>query len=202
MEASEFREAIGGYVTVDQGDGNTSYEPKDMQAFRQVIEHLKVIARADPIDKDIVASGLKLMERKVVVVGDGLNDVEALETADVSFAMGSGCSLAKQSANMVLIEDNFVSLAKSIMWGRNIYTNIKRFLQFQITCNLSCLIIVLIGYIYLFESPLNAIQLLWINMIMDTMAALALATTPPFTTIMKQGPTKRNTEVIGSVVWR
>jgi len=158
-----------------------------------VIENLKVIARADPIDKDLVASGLKIMGRKVIVVGDGLNDIEALETADVSFAMGSGCSLAKQSANMVLTGDNFVALAKSIMWGRNIYTNIKRFLQFQITCNLSCLLVVGIGYIYLFESPLNAIMLLWINMIMDTMAALALATTPPFTNIMKQGPTTKNT---------
>ena len=95
-----------------------------------MIENLKVIARADPIDKDIIASGLKKMERKVIVVGDSLNDIEALETADVSFAMSSGCSLAKQSANMVLCHDNFVSLAKSIMWGRNIYTNIKRFLQF------------------------------------------------------------------------
>lgn len=103
---------------------------------------------------------------------------------------------------MVLCDDNFVSLAKSIMWGRNIYTNVKRFLQFQITCNLSCLLVVMIGYVFLFESPLNAIMLLWINMIMDTLAALALATTPPFTNIMKQGPTTQNTEVIGSVVWR
>jgi len=130
MLAWEFREAIGGFKTVRDDEGNKRYEPENMQAFRQVIDNLKVIARADPIDKDIIASGLKNMERKVIVVGEGMNDVEALETADVSFAMGSGCSLAKQSANMVLIEDNFVSLAKSIMWGRNIYTNIKRFLQF------------------------------------------------------------------------
>lgn len=130
MLASDFREYIGGYRTIGDEYDNKRYEPKDMQAFIQVIDNLKVIARADPIDKDIIASGLKNMERKVIVVGEGLNDVEALETADVSFAMGSGCSLAKKSANMVLVEDNFVSLAKSIMWGRNIYTNIKRFLQF------------------------------------------------------------------------
>lgn len=139
--------------------------------------------------------------KKVIVVGDGLNDVEAIETADVSFAMGTGCSLAKQSAKMVLVNNDFISLARSIMWGRNIYTNIKRFLQMQVTCNLTCLLFVFVGYLYLFESPLNAIQLLWINLIMDILAAIALATTPPFTNIMEQGPAE-GMKLLTNVVWR
>lgn len=134
-------------------------------------------------------------------VGDGLNDVKALSTADVSFAMGSGCCLARENATMILISDEFKSLTKSILWGRNIYVNVKRFMMFQLSCNFSVLVVVLLGYCYLQESPLNAIQLLWINVIMDTLAALALATTPPFTKVMRDG-VHENKAVLDNIDWR
>lgn len=119
------------------------------------------------------------MGKKVAVVGDGLNDVESFKIADVSFAMGSSSSVARHNASMVLVNDDFESCIWSVIWGRNIYCNIKRFLQFQVTANFSVLVTVLIGYCYLTESPISAVQLLWINLIIDCLAALALATRLP-----------------------
>lgn len=152
-----------------------------------------VIARASPEDKQLVANCLKDGGKKVVVVGDGMNDVNAICQADVGFAMGDGRTMARDAAKMILATNEFFSLARALMWGRNIYTNVRRFVQFQFTCNLSTLVTVFMGYLYLFETPINAIMLLWINLIMDTLAALALSTTPPFTNIMREGPVKGDT---------
>jgi magnesium-transporting ATPase (P-type) len=116
------------------------------------------------------------MKRKVAVIGEGLNDVQAFDQADVFFAMGSGKSVAHKKASMVLLYNNFDSCVKAILRGRNIYANIKRFLQFQITVNFSILVIIFIGVIFLTESPFNAVMLIWINLVMDVLGALALAT--------------------------
>ena len=104
----------------------------------------------------LITQSLKNQGNKVAVIGDGIADVECFKEAHVSFAMGSGSALTKEYASMVLTDNNFNSCVRAMMWGRNIYTNVKRFLQFQITVNLSCLIVIFAGLIYLTESPLNA----------------------------------------------
>jgi Ca2+-transporting ATPase len=119
------------------------------------------------------------LDQVVAVTGDGINDVEALQSADVGLAMGSGCTAARYASDLILTDNDFEAAIKAIQWGRNIYHNITRFLQFQITINISVLFVVLVGIFFYAEPPLSAIQLLWVNLIMDSGAALALATEPP-----------------------
>jgi magnesium-transporting ATPase (P-type) len=116
--------------------------------------------------------------------------------------MGNGAAVAQQSADMVLTDGDFLDAIKAVMYGRNIYTNIKRFLMFQITCNFTVLLTVFIGYCYLTESPITATQLLWINLIIDTFAALALATMPPMTTVLDEAPAKSDIDILSKIVWR
>lgn len=171
---------------------------------------LKVLGRATPEDKLLVTVGLQNMVdqeypnggRKVAVVGDGLNDLESIEAANVSFAMGSGKSISRNSASMVLCNNDFESIMRGVMWGRNIYSNVKRFLQFQITCNLACLVTIVTGTIFLTESPLNATQLIWINLIMDTLGAMALATAPPLASVIHQPAVTGETTILSKTIWR
>jgi len=125
-----------------------------------------------------------------------------MEAAHVSFAMGSGSSVARNKASMVLIEDNFQSCIQALMRGRNIYSNIKRFLQFQITVNYSILICILISVLWLSESPFNAVMLIWINLVMDVLAALALATGPPLPQVISEPAVMPNNPIISDVLWR
>jgi P-type E1-E2 ATPase len=128
----------------------------------------------------------------VAVTGDGINDIDALEHADVGLAMGSGCSAAKQASSLILTSDDFESAIRAVMWGRNIYHNVGRFLQFQLTVNVSVILLVIFGILFFGESPLSAVQLLWINLIMDTFAAIALSTEPPMEKILRSPPTSRS----------
>jgi len=116
--------------------------------------------------------------------------------------MGSGAALAKDKASMILTNNSFDSCLRGMMWGRNIYTNVKRFLQFQVAVNFSILIVILIGLCFMFESPLQAAQLLWLNLIMDVLGALALATSPPLTTVVRQKPQVDGNQIIDKVIWR
>ena len=152
------------------------------------METLKVLGRCQPEDKLLMVAGLQNMDqsRKVAVVGDGLNDLLSIRAADVSFAMGGGKSISRNSASIVLSNNDFDSVLRAVMWGRNIYSNVKKFLQFQITCNFAVLITIAIGTIFLTESPLNATQLIWINLIMDTLGAMALATSRPLASVIHQ----------------
>jgi len=122
MTAEDFRKKIG--FQVSSSLGNHTVQDR----FNQAIDDLKVLARATPDDKKMIAEGLKRMGKKIAVVGDGMNDVETFPIADVSFAMGSSCSFARHHASMVLVEDDFEACIWSVIWGRNIYCNIKRFL--------------------------------------------------------------------------
>ena len=166
------------------------------------METLCVVARADPVDKQVITNGLQAMKRKVAVIGEGLNDVQAFDQADVSFAMGSGKSVARNKASMVLLDNNFDSCVKAILRGRNIYANIKRFLQFQITVNFSILVIIFIGVIFLTESPFNAVMLIWINLVMDVLGALALATAAPLPSAIYEPAITDGTDILSKVVWR
>jgi magnesium-transporting ATPase (P-type) len=166
------------------------------------MDTLVVVGRADPIDKQMICAGLQAMQKKVAVIGEGLNDIQAFDIADVSFAMGSGASITRSKASMVLLDNNFDSCVKAILRGRNIYANIKRFLQFQITVNFSCLFVILFGLIYLTESPFNAVQLIWINLIMDVLGALALATAAPLPSVIHQPAVTHDTPILQKVIWR
>lgn len=203
LDAKTLRERVGG---IEEGspkeDGTVDVRPGDQQAFNQIMDTLVVVGRADPIDKQMICAGLQAMQKKVAVVGEGLNDIKAFEIADVSFAMGSGTSITRNKASMVLLDNNFDSCVKAILRGRNIYANIKRFLQFQITVNFSCLFVIMFGIIYLTESPFNAVQLIWINLIMDVLGALALATAAPLPSVIHQPAITHDTPILQKVIWR
>lgn len=158
---------------------------------------MKVMARSRPEDKYLLVTGLMNMNQVVAVTGDGTNDAPALSKADVGFGMGiTGTDVCKAAADIIIMDDSFESVVKACSWGRNIYDNIKRFLQFQLTVNVGALIFTVIGAILLKESPLQAIQLLWVNMIMDSLASLALATELPKPELLERQPQQKEDFVV------
>jgi len=169
----------------DPDQQGTVAKVRDFNKFKEIIKYLRVMSRATATDKHLLVVGLKQMGSHVVVTGDGINDVAALHKADVGLAMGTGCSAAKEAADLILTDDDFEASLRAVMWGRNIYHNVSRFLQFQVTVNISAILTVFIGVCFFTESPLSAVQLLWINLIMDTFAAFALATEPPLPSVIK-----------------
>ena len=176
MTAEKFTQEVGD-LDVEGGVARV----RNQERFEELIKDVKVVARATPKDKLLMVVGLQAMERKVAIVGEGVSDLDAFEKADVSFAMGTGVSYARNEASMILATDDVKSVMRALMWGRNIYLNMQRFLTFQMTCNIACIVTVIIGYLYLTESPINAVQLIWINLIMDILGALALAAIRPNT---------------------
>lgn len=171
---------------------------KNMKEFENIVKNLKVLARSRPIDKYALVIGLKAMNSTVAVTGDGTNDAQALSTSDIGFAMGiQGTDIAKDAADIIILDDNFSSIVNAIIWGRNIYDNIKKFIQFQLTVNLSALILVFITSLVSNETAISPIQMLWINLIIDSLGSLALSTQEPDSSILKRKPISKSESLIG-----
>ena len=157
---------------------------------------LKVMARAGPMDKQRLVSLLQAQGEVVAVTGDGTNDAPALNHAQVGLSMGSGTSVAKEASDITLIDDSFGSIATAVMWGRSLYKNIQRFITFQLTICITALVVSIIGAFVGSEMPLTVTQILWVNLIMDTFASLALSTIPPDINVMKDKPRKPSDFII------
>ena len=164
---------------------------KDPQKFLDLISNLKIMARSQPIHKYALVLGLKELGKTVAVTGDGTNDAPALSKSDVGFSMFAGTDIAKEASDIVIMDNNFSSLVVAIIYGRNIYDNIRKFLQFQLTVNFCACLLVFICACIGNETPLTTIQMLWINLIMDSLGSLALATEPPYDELLNRQPTKK-----------
>ena len=189
-----------GLWTPDDSDLNIITGPEfaalsDEQLLQRVPE-LKIIARARPMDKKRLVETLQRLNQVVAVTGDGTNDAPALRAAQVGLSMGDGTSVAKEASDITIIDNSFSSIGKAVMWGRSLYQNIQRFLLFQLTVNVTACLIVLIGAFMGTESPLTVTQMLWINLIMDTFAAMALASLPPSESVMHDRPRDRHAFIL------
>ena len=167
----------------------------DDEAYQRVAK-LRVISRARPTDKQRLVNLLQKRGEVVAVTGDGTNDAPALNHAHVGLSLGSGTSVAKEASDMTLLDDSFGSIVNAVMWGRSLYRNIQRFLYFQLIVNVTALLLVLGGSVIGTELPLTVTQILWVNLIMDTFAALALASLPPSREVMKDKPRKQSDFII------
>lgn len=158
---------------------------------------LKIVSRARPMDKKRLVEALQKLNQVVAVTGDGTNDAPALKAAHVGLSMGDGTSVAKDSSDITIVDNSFSSICKAVMWGRSLYQNIQRFLLFQLTVNVTACLLVLVGSFMGTESPLTVTQMLWINLIMDTFAAMALASLPPSVAVMNDKPRDRRSPILG-----
>ncbi|KAK1428337.1 hypothetical protein QVD17_17170 [Tagetes erecta] len=167
------------------------------------VDTIKVMARSSPFDKLLMVQCLKKKGHVVAVTGDGTNDAPALKEADIGLSMGiQGTEVAKESSDIVILDDDFASVATVLRWGRCVYNNIQKFIQFQLTVNVAALVINFIAAVSAGDVPLTAVQLLWVNLIMDTLGALALATERPTKELMDQPPVGRVAPLITNVMWR
>lgn len=166
------------------------------------VDDLKIMARARPLDKQRLVRLLQQKGEVVAVTGDGTNDAPALNFAQVGLSMGTGTSVAKEASDITLLDDSFKSIATAVMWGRSLYKNIQRFVLFQLTVNFVALVVVFFGSIFGGELPLTVTQILWVNLIMDTFAAMALASLPPNPEVMKEKPRREKDFIINKPMIR
>ncbi|XP_024971084.1 calcium-transporting ATPase 1-like isoform X3 [Cynara cardunculus var. scolymus] len=180
------------------------FRVKTEEELHEIIPKIQVMARSSPMDKHTLVKQLRTTFQEVVAVtGDGTNDAPALHEADIGLAMGiAGTEVAKESADVIILDDNFSTIVTVAKWGRSVYVNIQKFVQFQLTVNVVALIVNFSSACLTGSAPLTAVQLLWVNMIMDTLGALALATEPPTDELMKRTPVGRKGNFITNVMWR
>ena len=171
----------------------------DEEAYKRA-KDIRVMSRARPTDKQRLVAMLQKRGEVVAVTGDGTNDAPALHYAHVGLSLGSGTSVAKEASDMTLLDDSFKSIANAVMWGRSLYRNLQRFLFFQLVVNVAALLLVLGGSVIGTEMPLTVTQILWVNLIMDTFAALALASLPPSHEVMKEKPRKASDFIINKSI--
>ncbi|HIT22128.1 MAG TPA: calcium-translocating P-type ATPase, PMCA-type [Candidatus Scybalousia intestinigallinarum] len=166
------------------------------QELKKLLPHLRIIARSLPQDKSRLVRIAEEMNLVVGMTGDGVNDAPALKKADVGFAMGSGTEVAKEASEIVILDDNFLSISKAILYGRTIFKSIRKFIIFQLTVNMCAISLSIVGPFIGVETPVTVIQMLWINMIMDTLAGIAFAYEPPLKEYMKEKPKKKDENII------
>lgn len=174
------------------------FEALDERQLADRAMDLKIIARARPMDKKRLVEALQAHNQVVAVTGDGTNDAPALKAANVGLSMGDGTSVAKEASDITIIDNSFGSIARAVMWGRSLYLNIQRFILFQLTVNVAACLTVLFGAFTGTESPLTVTQMLWVNLILDTFAAMALASLPPSPQVMNAKPRDRSAFIITS----
>lgn len=174
------------------------FEALDERQLADRVMDLKIIARARPMDKKRLVEALQAHNQVVAVTGDGTNDAPALKAANVGLSMGDGTSVAKEASDITIIDNSFGSIARAVMWGRSLYLNIQRFILFQLTVNVAACLTVLFGAFTGTESPLTVTQMLWVNLILDTFAAMALASLPPSPQVMNAKPRDRSAFIITS----
>uniref|UniRef100_A0A7N9AVP0 Calcium-transporting ATPase n=1 Tax=Mastacembelus armatus TaxID=205130 RepID=A0A7N9AVP0_9TELE len=197
LEGKEFN----GQIRNDKGE-------VEQERLDKVWPKLRVLARSSPTDKHTLVKGIidstvGETRQVVAVTGDGTNDGPALKKADVGFAMGiAGTDVAKEASDIILTDDNFTSIVKAVMWGRNVYDSISKFLQFQLTVNVVAVIVAFTGACITQDSPLKAVQMLWVNLIMDTLASLALATEPPTESLLLRKPYGRDKPLISRTMMK
>lgn len=202
--AKEIGRQIGLWNENDN-DENILFGPDIQQMSDEQLKNrlskVKIISRARPNDKERVVRMLKEMDEVVAVTGDGTNDAPALNAANVGLSMGDGTAVAKEASDMTILDNSFSTIANAVMWGRSLYKNIKRFILFQMTVNVTACFIVLVGAFIGTESPLTVTQMLWVNLIMDTFAALALASLPPTRKVMSEKPRSVDEHIL-SGIWK
>lgn len=203
--AKEIGRQIGLWNDAVDGEGNitTGVEIGEMsdEELRRRAGELKIIARARPMDKKRLVEALQFDGEVVAVTGDGTNDAPALKTAQVGLSMGDGTAVAKEASDITIIDNSFASIGRAVMWGRSLYRNIQRFILFQLTVNVVACLIVLSGAFLGMQSPLTVTQMLWVNLIMDTFAAMALASLPPTQSVMREKPRSRSAFIINGSMW-
>jgi Ca2+ transporting ATPase len=175
---------------------------KDKNNFITLVQNLRVMARSQPLHKYALVLGLKELDKIVAVTGDGTNDAPALSKSDVGFSMFAGTDIAKEASDIVIMDNNFSSIVVALIYGRNIYDNIRKFLQFQLTVNFCACLLVFICACIGKETPLTTIQMLWINLIMDSLGSLALATEPPYNDLLNREPTRKDESIINGKMWK
>ncbi|XP_042490891.1 calcium-transporting ATPase 10, plasma membrane-type-like [Macadamia integrifolia] len=179
------------------------FRAKSEKEREEVAGLISVMGRSSPNDKLLLVQALRKKGHVVAVTGDGTNDAPALHEADIGLAMGiAGTEVAKESSDIIILDDNFASVVKVVRWGRSVYANIQKFIQFQLTVNVAALVINVVAAVSTGDVPLNAVQLLWVNLIMDTLGALALATEPPTDHLMERSPVGRREPLITNIMWR
>lgn len=203
--AKEIGRQIGLWQDESDTDKNivTGFEIGNMsdEELRDRVADFKIIARARPMDKKRLVEALQKTGEVVAVTGDGTNDAPALKAAQVGLSMGDGTSVAKEASDITIIDNSFASIGRAVMWGRSLYRNIQRFILFQLTVNVVACLIVLSGAFLGMQSPLTVTQMLWVNLIMDTFAAMALASLPPTKSVMKEQPRSRSAFIINRPMW-
>lgn len=198
--AKEIGRRIGLWDDTSDTDRNIITGPEfaqlDDEELRRRVGDFKIIARARPMDKKRLVEALQARGEVVAVTGDGTNDAPALKTAHVGLSMGDGTSVAKEASDITIIDNSFSSIGRAVMWGRSLYQNIQRFLLFQLTVNVAACFLVLFGSFIGSESPLTVTQMLWVNLIMDTFGAMALASLPPSHRVMHDKPRDRRASIL------
>ncbi|MDE5976132.1 MAG: HAD-IC family P-type ATPase, partial [Muribaculaceae bacterium] len=204
--AKEIGRQVGLWNDATDGDENiitgTEFAALSDEEMRKRVGKIKIIARARPMDKKRLVESLQANNEVVAVTGDGTNDAPALKAAHVGLSMGDGTSVAKEASDITIVDNSFSSIGRAVMWGRSLFQNIQRFILFQMTVNVAACFIVLAGAFMGTESPLTVTQMLWVNLIMDTFAAMALASLPPSESVMKEKPRSREAFIINRPMWQ